>query len=223
MHVHGRPRPVRRAEPRDGPGPREGVRRRDRTAGRLPRAARPRGPGGAAVRRVPHLDRRQDVLQHDAARARGHRHAARAGDGPRRREHLGRRLDVQGQRHRALLPLRPAGQPQPARLQAVAGRRLRQRARRARGDERVPDRARSPLPRQRREGLQHRREHLGRDARGQAARVARTSHGHRRADHGRRPLEAGGRDRRGGDHAHLRGGLADRDQRPDVRPASSSS
>ena len=28
---------------------------------------------------------------------RGHRHAAGAGDGPRRREHLGRRLDVQGQ------------------------------------------------------------------------------------------------------------------------------
>ena len=36
----------------------------------------------------------------------------------------------------------------------------------------VPDRAQPPLPRQRREGLQHRREHLGRDARGQAARGA---------------------------------------------------
>ena len=41
----------------------------------------------------------------------------------RRREHLGRRLDVQGQRHRALLPLRPAGEPEPADLQAVAGHR----------------------------------------------------------------------------------------------------
>ena len=42
---------------------------------------------------------------------RRHRHDA----GPRhargRRRHLGRRLDVQGQRHRAVLPLRPARQP----------------------------------------------------------------------------------------------------------------
>ena len=35
-----------------------------------------------------------------------------------------------GQRHRAVLPLRPAGQPLPADLQALAGRRLRQRTRR---------------------------------------------------------------------------------------------
>ena len=104
-------------------------------------------------------------------------------------------------------------------LQAVAGRGLRQRARRPLGDERVPDRARPPLPRQRREGLLDRRQHLGRDARGQAARVAADGDGHRRADHGRRALEARGRDRRGGDRAALRGGLAGRDQRPDVRLA----
>ncbi len=39
--------------------------------------------------------------------------------------HLGRRLDLQGQRHRAVLPLRAARQPEPAHLQAVAGRGLR--------------------------------------------------------------------------------------------------
>ena len=42
-----------------------------------------------------------------------------------RRRHLGRRLDLQGQRHRALLPLRPAREPGPAHLQAVARQRLR--------------------------------------------------------------------------------------------------
>ena len=38
---------------------------------------------------------------------------------------LGRRLHLQGQRHRAVLPLRAARQPGPADLQALAGRRLR--------------------------------------------------------------------------------------------------
>ena len=82
--------------------------------------ARARGPDRAAVRRVPHPDGRQALLQHHAARARRHRDEARAGDGRARRRHLGRRLDVQGQRHRALLPLRPARQREPAHLQAVA-------------------------------------------------------------------------------------------------------
>ena len=89
-----------------------------RTAGRG-------GPGRAGLRRLPHPLRRPRLLQHHAARPRRHRHPA----GPRhargRRRHLGRRLDVQGQRHRAVLPLRPARQPRPAHLQAVAGRRLR--------------------------------------------------------------------------------------------------
>ena len=57
---------------------------------------------------------------------------------------------LQGQRHRALLPLRAARQPGPAHLQAVARRGVRRRARRPRRDERVPDRARPALPRQRR-------------------------------------------------------------------------
>ena len=107
------------------------------------------GPDRAAVRRVPHPDRRQAVLQHDAARARGHRHEARAGDGRARRRHLGRRLDLQGKRHRALLSLRAARQREPAHLQAVARQRLRRRARRPQGDERVAARARPPA-RQRR-------------------------------------------------------------------------
>ena len=68
-----------------------------------------------AVRRVPHRVGRPHVLQHDAARPRRHRHAAGAGDARGRRRDLGRRLDLQGQRHRAVLPLRAAREPDAAR------------------------------------------------------------------------------------------------------------
>ena len=63
-------------------------------------------------RRLPHLDRRHHLLQHHAARSRRYRHDAGRGDEGRRRQHLGRRQHLQGQRHRALLPLRPARQPE---------------------------------------------------------------------------------------------------------------
>ena len=105
------------------PGARARLRRREGRDRRLSGAARARGPRRAPVRRVPRLERRQDVLQHDAARPRGHRHDARPRDARARRRHLGRRLDVQGQRHRALLPLRAADEPRPSHLQAVARRR----------------------------------------------------------------------------------------------------
>ncbi len=57
-----------------------------------------------------------------------HPHRARAVTGTmlvqrhegRRRQHLGRRLNLQRQRHRALLPLRPPSQPRPQGLQALA-------------------------------------------------------------------------------------------------------
>ena len=81
------------------------------------------------------------------ARTGRHRHVARAGDARRRRRRVGRRQHLQGQRHRALLPLRPARQPEAADLQAVARRAVRRRARRASGDERVPRRARAAVPR----------------------------------------------------------------------------
>ena len=135
--VHRRPRPVRRARHRRRAGARAALRRRGGRARRLQGAARARGLRRAAVRRVPHPDRRPALLQHDAARPRRHRDAARAGDGAARRRHLGRRLDVQGQRHRALLPLRPAREREPAHLQAVARRGVRLGARRPHGDERV--------------------------------------------------------------------------------------
>ena len=91
------------------------------------------------------------LLQHHAARPRGHRHAAGARDARGRRRHLGRRLDLQGQRHRALLPLRPAGQPAPAHLQAVARRRSSSASSAAaQRDVGVAGRARPALPRQRR-------------------------------------------------------------------------
>ena len=88
----------------------------------------------APVRRVPHLDRRRAVLQHDAARPRGHRHAPRRRDEGRRRQHLGRREHVQGQRHRAVLPLRAAHESEPQDLQAVARPAVHRRARRPQGD-----------------------------------------------------------------------------------------
>ena len=149
------------------------VRRRDRPRGRLPGLAGRGGPGRAGLRRVPHPLRRPHLLQHHPARPRRHRHDAGAGDARGRRRHLGRRVDLQGQRHRAVLPLRPARQPRAADLQAVAGRRLRPRAGRSRRDEPVAHRARPALPRQQGEGLLHRRQHLGRHPRGQDPRAPR--------------------------------------------------
>ncbi len=48
-----------------------------------------RGARCAPVRRLPHPDGGPALLQHDAARARGDRDEARAGDGRARRRHLG--------------------------------------------------------------------------------------------------------------------------------------
>ena len=158
-----------------------------------------------------------DVLQHHAAGPRRHRHVAGAGDAGRRREHLGRRLDLQGQRHRAVLPLRPAGQPRAAHLQAVARRRLRPGAGRARRDEPVAHRPRPAVPGLGREGVLHRRQHLGRDARGQDARAPRRVPGDRRADHGREVLGPGGADRDRGRRGHVRGRVPGGDQRQAVR------
>ena len=110
LRVHGEPRPARRARLRRHSAPRAALRRRGGAARRLPRRARRRRHRRAAGGRVPHLDRRRDLLQHDAARPRGHRHDARRRDERGRRPHLGRRQHVQGQRHRALLSLRPARQ-----------------------------------------------------------------------------------------------------------------
>ena len=168
--------------------PRPAVRRRDRPRRRLHTAAGRGGPRRAGLRRLPHPLRRPRLLQHHAARPRRHRHDAGAGDARGRRRHLGRRLDLQGQRHRAVLPLRAAGQPRAAHLQAVARRRLRARARRPRRDEPVAHRARPALPRQQGEGVLHRRQHLGRHPRGEDPRAPRRVAGDRRADHGREVL-----------------------------------
>ena len=75
------------------------------------------------------------------------------------------------------------------------------------------DRARPALPRQRGEGLLHRRQHLGRHPRGQDPRAPRRLAGDRRADHGREVLGPGGRDRDRGRHDPLRGRPPGRDQR----------
>ena len=52
-------------------------------------------------------------------------------------------------------------------------------------DERLPRRQRAPLPRRHREGVLHRRQHLGCDARGQVARGAVDQRRDRRPDHER--------------------------------------
>ena len=199
------------------PGRADGVRRRDRPPGRLPRGAGRGGAGRAGLRRVPHPLRRPRLLQHHAARPGRHRHPAGARDARGRRPDLGRRLDLQGQRHRAVLPLRPARQPAPADLQAVAGRGLRDRARRPQGDVGVAARPRPALPRQHGEGLLHRRQHLGRHPRGQDAGAPRHRHRDRRPDHGRAVLGPRGRDRRRGRHDRLRAGPPGDDQRQGVR------
>ena len=198
--------------------PGQAVRRRAGPDRRLPAGAGPRGTDGPAVRRLPHLHGRQDVLQHDAARPGRDRHVARAGDARRRRRHLGRREHLQGQRHRALLSLRAARQPGAADLQAVARRRLRRRARRAGGDERLPAGARAAVPRSHREGLLDGRQHLGGDARGQVARGACDDDGDRHPDHGRRPLGSARRDRHRGRVDHVRRRLAGGDRRRAARP-----
>ncbi len=217
MHLHRRHRAVRRGRHRRRPRPRPPVRRRDRPGGRLPSSARGGGPGRAGVRRLPHPLRRPRVLQHHPARPRRDRDDAGPRDARGRRRHLGRRLDLQGQRHRAVLPLRPARQPPAADLQAVARRRLRPRARRPHRDEPVAHRARPALPRQQGEGVLHRRQHLGRHPRGQDARAPRRVPRDRRPDHGRPVLGPRRRHRDRGRHRPLRPGSTGRDQRHDVR------
>ena len=164
------------------------LRRRDRPRRGLQDRPRRGGAGRHRLRRLPHPLRRPRLLQHHAAGPCGDRHHAGARDARGRRRHLGRRLDVQGQRHRAVLPLRPARQPRAADLQAVARRRLRARARRPRRDEPVAHRARPALPRQQGEGVLHRRQHLGRHPRGQDPRAPRRLARDGRADHGREVL-----------------------------------
>ncbi len=127
-----------------------------------------------AVRRVPHPHRRQDVLQHHAARPRRHRHAARAGDERRRRRHLGRRLaptratTSSGSTATACWPTRKLRIYKPW----LDGDFVR-RARRPRRDERVPRSPTASLPRPDEKALLDRRQHLGRHPRGEDARAAR--------------------------------------------------
>ena len=157
------------------------------------RAARRRRARGDAVRRLPHLHRRRPLLQHHADRPRRHRHDARRRDEGRRRQHLGRRQHLQGQRHRAVLPLRPARQSEPEDLQAVAGSGVHRRTRRPQGDVGVHAQGRAHLQDERREGLLHRLEHPRRDARGQGSRAPQQGHHDRRSDHGRGVLARGRR------------------------------
>ena len=157
------------------------------------------------------------LLQHDAAGPRRHRHDARRRDARGRRPHLGRRQHVQGQRHRALLPLRAARQSQPAHLQAVARRDVHRRARRPQGDVGIPEPRRLRLQDEHGEGVLDRLEHARRDARGEGSRVPRQGHQDRRADHGRGVLARRRRRQAGDGRRPLRRGPPGRAQRHRVR------
>src|SRR5581483_5896136 len=101
-------------------------------------------------------------------------------------------------------PLRPARERVAADLQAVARHRVRVRARRAQGDERVARGARPPARELGREGVLDRREPPRRDARGEGPRAPLHEHEDRRADHGRRALGPRRRDRARGRDDPLR-------------------
>ena len=222
LRLHRQSRPARRARLRRHPAPRAAVRRREGAPDRLPRPARRRRPRRAAVRRLPHLDRRRHLLQHHAARPRRHRHDAGLGDEGGRRRHLGRRQHLQGQRHRALLPLRPARQPGAAHLQALARPGVHRRARRPRRDVGVHGPGRLRLQDVGREGVLDRLQHARRDPRGQGPRAADERHHDRPADHGRRLLEGRGRGQARDGHGPLRGRPAGGAERRRVRRTWSS-
>jgi hypothetical protein len=95
--------------------------------------------------------------------------------------------------------------------------------RRPQGDERVPRAGGAALQDGHREGVLDRRQRARRHARGEGPRAARPVHEDRRADHGRRALEAGRRHRARGDHGHLRGGVPVAINGGASRPASTSS
>ena len=105
-----------------------------------------------------------------------------------RRRDLGRRLDLQGQRHRALLPLRPARERALRIYKPWLDAAFVGGARRPQGDERVARGARAAARHVGREGVLDRREHARRDARGEGPRAPRDEHEDRRADHGRGAL-----------------------------------
>ncbi|SOY93461.1 hypothetical protein CBM2599_B50222 [Cupriavidus taiwanensis] len=169
------------------------------------------------MRGLPYLHRRHHLLQHHPDRPRRHRHHAGRRDEGRRRQHLGRRQHLQGQRHRALLPLRPADQPGPADLQAVAGPAVHRRTGRPRRDVRVHAPERLRLQDVGRKGVFDRLQHAGRHPRGQGPGAPGFGHPHRPADHGRAVLARRRRSQARGSHGAFRGRPAGRAERPDLR------
>ena len=215
--LHGQPRSARRNGLRRHPEEGHGLRRGAGAAHRVPPAARGRGHRRHPVRRVPHLDWWRHLFQHHAARPSGDGHDAGRGHARRRRQRVGRRQHVQGQRHRAVLPLRLARQSASARLQAVARSAIHRRARRPQGDVGVHDRPRVRVQDERRKGVLDGLEHPRRHARSQGPGVPEQGHHDRAAHHGRgllarrrvregrnRERAVRGRTARGPQRAHLR-------------------
>ncbi len=191
VRLHGQPGPAGRNRLRRDPSSRRAVWGREGAAHRLPRAAGLGGAGGASVRRVPHFNGRRALLQHDAHRPCRDRHHAGSGHEGGRGPHLGRWEHLQGQRHRALLSVRTAGQSAPPDLQTLARSGLHRRAGRAPGNVRVHEPGGLRLPDERREGVLDRFEHPRRDARGEGSRAPRHRDQDRPADHGRPVLARG--------------------------------
>ena len=224
VHLHGRPRPVRRAGRLRRPRSREAVRRRDRPRGRLPAAARRGGPGRAGVRRLPHPVRRvgrTSTPRRSAAPSPARCWCGRcspttwtSGATARR----SRATTSSGSTATACWPTPSCASTSrgstPTSSTELGGRDEMSQWLTAHG---LPYRDSSG------EGVLHRRQHLGRDARGQDARAPRRVAGDRRADHGREVLGPVGRDRDRGRHGHLRGRAPGGDQRPAVRPTRSPS
>ena len=146
LRLHRQPRPARRARLRRHPAQGAAVRRREGAPDRLPRRssspkASPRCSAAPSTSPPPACTYFNTT---PLGRAVTGTMLVRRDEG-RRRQHLGRRQHLQGQRHRALLPLRPARQPGAAIYKPWLDQRVHRRARRPRGDVGVHDAGRLRL------------------------------------------------------------------------------
>ena len=217
LRLHRQPRPAGRKRLRRHPGKSAPLRCGAGASRRLPHAAGARRHPCHPVRRLSRLNRRPDLLQHHPAWPRRHRHHAGRGDAGRRREHLGRRQHLQGQRHRALLPLRPHDQPASENLQTLAGPALYRRTGRPRGNVTISERQRLRLQNERGKSLLHRLQPVRRHPRSQRPRIPEQQHPHRRPHHGRGLLAGRRRHRSGRSAGALCRRRAGRAERPRIR------
>ena len=224
LHLHRRPRSARRGRHRRDPGPRARVRRRALAPRRLQDRPRRRGLRRPRVRRLPHPLRRQAPTStpRPLGRAVTGTLLVRAmkedgvdiwGDGSTYKGNDIERF------YRYGLLANPALRIYKPWLDADFVTELGGRQEMS---EWLVEHG-FPYRDSRREGVLDRREHLGRDARGEDPRAPRRLARDRRADHGRAVLGSGRRDRDRGRHGHLRARPPRRAQRRRVRRLRSRS